>query len=118
MRLVLAASAALVLSCAVASADGDVMSSRFGNTLVAKTPNGQEVHMYYNADHTFTGKVIGMDYQLQGTWSADSSGNICLTYNPPPPGVTNPTCVPAEAHQIGDTWTSGGRTITLVQGIQ
>jgi len=117
MRLVLAACAALVLSCAAASAD-DVMSSRFGNTVVAKSSGGPEIHMYYNADHTFTGKVIGMDYQLKGTWMADNSGNICLTYNPPPPGVTNPTCLPAEAHQVGDTWTAGDRTVTLVQGIQ
>jgi hypothetical protein len=117
MRLVFAASAALVLSCSAAFADGDVMTSRFGNTVVAKSSGGPEIHMYYNADHTFTGKVIGMDFALKGTWSADG-GNICLTYNPPPPGVTNPTCVPAEAHQVGDTWTSGGRTVTLVQGIQ
>jgi len=34
------------------------------------------------------------------------------------PGAPNPTCVPATAHKVGDTWTAGGRTITLVQGIQ
>jgi hypothetical protein len=32
--------------------------------------------------------------------------------------MTNPVCLPAVAHQVGDTWTAGDRTATLVQGIQ
>jgi len=117
MRLVLAISAALLLSAVTALADDDIMATRYGNTVVSKSANGPEVHMYYNADHTFTGKVIGVDFALKGTWKADG-GNICLTYDPPPPGMTNPVCLPAMAHQVGDTWTTGDRTATLVQGIQ
>ena len=117
MRLVLAASAALLLSAVAALADDDVMATRYGNTVVSKSASGLEVHMYYKADHSFTGKVIGVDFALKGTWKADG-GNICLTYDPPPPGMTNPVCTLLEAHAVGDTWTSGDRTVTLVQGIQ
>jgi hypothetical protein len=117
MRLVFAASAALLLSSVVALADDDIMASRYGNTVVAKSPTSPEAHLYYNADHTFTGKVIGMDFKLNGTW--ELKGNqICNTYDPPVPGMANPVCTLLEAHQVGDTWTSGDRTVTLVQGIQ
>jgi hypothetical protein len=117
MRLFLVASVALVVSSAVAFADDDIMATRYGNTVIVNSVNRPEAHLYYNADHTFTGKVIGMDFQLRGTWRTDGA-DICMNYDPPPPGVTNPSCVPAEAHQIGDTWKSQGHTVTLVQGIQ
>jgi len=117
MRLVLAASAALLLSAVAAPADDDVMATRYGNTVVVTYINTPEVHLYYNADHTFTGKVIGMDVQIRGTWRINDT-DICMNYDPPPPRMTNPSCAPLEAHQVGDTWKYQGRTITLVQGIQ
>jgi hypothetical protein len=117
MRSVLLATAIFALAATAAFADDDLMASRYGNTVIAKSPNGPEAHLYYNADHTFTGKVIGMDFKLKGTWKIDGT-NFCATYDPPLPGMANPACAPLEAHQIGDTWTSGDRTVTLVQGIQ
>ena len=93
------------------------MAARYGNTTVTHTDSGHEVHMYYNADHTFTGKVVDADFNLNGTWAVNA-GTVCLTYNPPPPTVTNPVCQPVVAHKIGETWTVGKNTVTLVQGIQ
>lgn len=116
MRLILAASAALVLLSSAAGAD-DLLATRYGNTVVVKLASGAEIHMYYAADGSFTGKVMGMNYPLKGTWKTDGA-NVCLTYDPPPPGMTNPSCVPVTAHQIGDSWTANGSTATLVQGIQ
>jgi hypothetical protein len=55
---------------------------------------------------------------LKGTWALDDKGQLCRTYETPPPGVTNPLCTPWTAHKVGDTWTLGDRSITLVQGIQ
>lgn len=115
MRWVLAIPVALALSATAAMAQGTV-STRFGNTVVSKG-DGPEVHTYYNADGTFTGKVIGMKLTLKGTWKVDGD-KLCLTYDPPPPTVKNPVCVPNEEHAIGDTWMAGKRTVTLVQGIQ
>lgn len=113
MRWILAI--ALTLSAAAAMAQ-ETMSPYFGNTVISKG-NGPEVHTYYNADGTVTGKIIGMKLTLKGTWKVDGD-QLCLTYTPPPPTVRNPICVPNEEHKIGDTWMSGKRTVTLVQGIQ
>lgn len=44
--------------------------------------------------------------------------NVCMTYTPAPFGVKNPRCTALEAHQVGDTWVSGTREVTLVAGIQ
>jgi hypothetical protein len=116
MRSIIIAGVALVATTAVSFADDDIMATRYGNTVIAKSASN-EAHLYYNADHTFTGKVVGMTIVLKGTW--ELKGNqICSTYDPPLPGMTNPTCTQLDAHKVGDTWTSGDRTVTLVQGIQ
>jgi opacity protein-like surface antigen len=117
MRKFLIVAAVAALSMSAAFADDDVMATRYGNTTVVKMTNGTEVHFYYNADHTFTGNVIGMNYKMKGTWAVDGD-KICSTYDVPPPGVTNPQCNALEAHKVGDTWQSNGRTITLVEGVQ
>jgi hypothetical protein len=117
MRLFIATGVALVATCVLAFADDDLMASRYGNTVIAKSTSGPEVHLYYGADHTVTGKVIGMDVKINGTWAMDGN-NVCVTYDPPLPTVKNPSCVPLVAHQVGDSWSYGGRTITLVAGIQ
>jgi len=122
MRLFIAASAALVLASSIARADSDPVASRYGNTMIAKTAGGMVAHMYYNADHSFTGRVEtgqkGMqDVKLKGTWKVEY-GKFCVSYDPPQPGTINPTCYPLDTHKIGDTWTSGDSTVTLVQGIQ
>jgi hypothetical protein len=109
--------AGLIAGPSLALAQDDVMASRFGNTIVTHTESGHEVHMYYKPDHTFTGKVVDVDFGLKGTWAV-SAGTVCLTYNPPPPTVTNPVCQPVVSHGVGDTWTVGKNTVTLVKGIQ
>ncbi|HTQ13629.1 MAG TPA: hypothetical protein VMH86_07120 [Rhizomicrobium sp.] len=123
MRNLFLAGLALALCAGPAWADDDVMASRYGNTIVVHLPNGGPVvHMYYNADHTFSGRVKtgqqGMpDYILHGTWKIEGN-KICNTYDPLPPGQKNPSCNTIDAHNVGDTWTAEGRTITIVPGIQ
>lgn len=115
MRRFLIATAVLTLPATLAFAD-DIMASRYGNTTIATDANGVQTKIYYNADGTFTGKQGTASFN--GTWKLDASGTICLTFSAPVPGATNPTCAPASAHKIGDTWSAPGRTMTLVQGIQ
>jgi hypothetical protein len=122
MRLFIAASTALILSSAVAFAGSDPMAARYGNTVVAKTKDGVVAHMYYNPDHSFTGRVIsttkGMqDFKLKGTWRV-LGDKVCVTYDPPPPGLAAQSCYPQDNYQVGSTWISGDTTVTLVQGIQ
>ncbi|MGH6871802.1 MAG: hypothetical protein ACREHE_09865 [Rhizomicrobium sp.] len=123
MRFAFVAALAFAASAGLARADGDPMASRYGNTIIVHLPNnGPVVHMYYSADHTFSGKVKtgqqGMaDFVLRGTWKMEGD-QICNTYNPLPPGQKNPSCNAVEDHKVGDTWTSEGRTVSLVQGIQ
>jgi len=117
MRLIIASGIALLAATSLAFADDDIMASRYGNTVIAKGPGVPEVHLYYNADHTFSGKVVGMTIQLKGTWELKAD-QVCSTYDPPPPGVTNPICSHLDPHKVGDSWTAGERNVTLVQGIQ
>lgn len=115
MRKFLIAAAALALSTTLAFAD-DIMASRYGNTTMATDPSGVVTKFYYAADGTFTGKQGTQSFN--GTWKLDASNNLCLTFAQTLPGVANPTCLPASAHKVGDTWGGAGRTVTLVQGIQ
>jgi hypothetical protein len=114
MRKIFLAAAALAFSASFALAD-DIMATRYGNTTITTDASGVQSKIYYNADGTFTGKQAGMDFK--GTWKIDGS-TICLGTDPALPGQPNPICVPVSAHKVGDSWTTGGRTVTLVQGIQ
>jgi hypothetical protein len=109
--------AAFAAAPSLALAQDDMMASRFGNTTVAHTDSGHEVHMYYKADHTFTGKVVDVGFDLKGTWAVNGS-DLCLTYDPAPPTVRNPQCQTIAPHKLGETWTADGRTVSIVQGIQ
>lgn len=93
----------------------DVLATRFGNTTISKDAAGNETHLYYKADGTFTGKQNGQSFK--GTWKLDG-GKVCLTADPPIPNTPNPVCAPVSAHKVGDTWTAGPYTISLVAGIQ
>ncbi|MGN6149870.1 MAG: hypothetical protein ACTHPD_15130 [Rhizomicrobium sp.] len=104
------------LSATAAFAADDVMAGFYGNTVISKGGMA-EAHSYYNADHTFTMKAPSFNMEWKGTWKTEG-GQLCRTYDKPPPGVSNPFCTPVEAHKVGDTWTVSGRTVTLVQGIQ
>lgn len=114
MRIALLAAAALAASVSLAQA-GDVMASRFGNTTITKDANGNESHIYYKADHTFTGKQG--DVAFKGTWKIDGS-TICLTSETPIPNTPNPACAPVSAHAVGETWTAGPYTVSIVKGIR
>ena len=103
-------------SCAFAA--DDVMASRFGNTTITKDAAGNEVRLYYAADHTFTVKTNGRS--TTGNWELKGAA-ICLTYANtamPSSGTPNPTCVPVSAHKVGDTWTAGPYSVSLVAGVQ
>jgi hypothetical protein len=115
MRSFFFAAAAILLTSTIAYAD-DVMASRYGNTTITTDASGVQTRIYYNADGTFTGKQG--DQNFTGTWKLDGSGQICMTYVPAYPGTTNPICYAAIAHQVGDSWSAAGRSMTLVKGIQ
>jgi hypothetical protein len=122
MRTIVLA-AALILSPAAAMAAGDVMSGYYGNTVITRTNQG-ESHIHYRADHKFDGSahntVGSMD--LTGSWTIDDEGQLCRTYDTPPPGITNPSCSPIAAHSPGETWSDSvdgqTRALTLAPGIQ
>jgi opacity protein-like surface antigen len=114
MRRFLIASALAALSISAAYAD-DVMASRYGNTTITKDASGNETHIYYAAGGTFTGTQGGTSFK--GTWKVSGS-TICLTAATPIPNTPNPACVPVSAHNVGDSWTAGPYTVSLVKGIQ
>jgi hypothetical protein len=122
MRLILAASAALLLS-SPAFAGEDIMQNYFGNTVISKT-TAFESHTNYNADHTFTANYSSPMGSLaaKGTWSVDASNQLCRTFETPPPGATNPLCLAWSSHKVGDTWqvstAMGSADISLVAGIK
>jgi hypothetical protein len=118
MRLFLLGAAALFVASTAALADDDLMANTYGNTLVAVSAGGMESHTYYNADHTFSGKVPAMGFEYKGTWAIDDKGELCRTFDPPVPGRTNPDCDTFQSHAVGDKWTAtDGGSITLVQGV-
>jgi opacity protein-like surface antigen len=114
MRKILIGVACATLWIGAAYAE-DVMASRYGNTTVATDADGTQTKLYYKADGTFTGKR-GM-IPLKGTWKVESD-KLCITSDMTMPGTPNPLCAPVAAHKLGDTWSAGGRTVMLVQGIQ
>jgi opacity protein-like surface antigen len=114
MRTMLLAAAFAALSVSAAYAD-DVMASRFGNTTITRDASGNESHIYYAADGTFTGKQGGTSFN--GTWKING-GTICLTAATAIPNTPNPACVPVSAHKVGETWSAGPYSVSLVQGIQ
>jgi hypothetical protein len=118
MRAFVLGAAALLATTSLAFAD-DIMAGYYGNTVIAKSAMS-EIHMHYKADHTFDGTGSSMmgSMALKGTWTLDAKGQLCRTYETPPPGVINPLCTPWSAHKVGETWTMNDRTITLVAGIQ
>jgi hypothetical protein len=123
MRRTLIAASALLLCAAPAFAGDDVMAGSYGNTVVS-TGGPVESHSHYRADHTFdmTATAMGQTFTSKGTWAIDGTGQLCRTFETPPPGVPNPLCLPVASHKVGDTWsvTVGGqmRSATLKAGIE
>lgn len=115
MRKMMLAVALVAFSVSVAHAE-DVMASRYGNTTLATDAKGVQTKVYYQADGTLTAKQGDMNYS--GTWKV-ANGQVCLTFkNAAPNGMINPFCAMVVPHNVGDTWKSGDRTITLLKGIQ
>ena len=114
MRIILLATA-LAFASTAAVAD-DIMASRYGNTTITKDATGNETHLYYKADGTFTGKQGATSFK--GTWALKDGNTICLTSDPAIPNTPNPVCTPVAAHKVGDTWSTGPYTASLVAGIQ
>ena len=120
MRSLLIGAAAILGATAFAYAGDDVMANYYGNTVIGKSAMG-ESHVQYSADHTFAGTASSPmgSMALKGTWAVNDKGELCRTYDNPPPGMTNPLCTAWAAHKVGDSWTvAPGRTATLVQGKQ
>ena len=114
MRAVLLGAALAVAAIVPALAGDEVLASRFGNTTITKA-NGVENHVYYAADHTFNAKQGATS--TKGTWKIDGS-TICLTFATPVAGTPNPACAPVSDHKVGDSWSAGPYTVSLVAGIQ
>lgn len=116
MRAILLGAALAVITVTTAFADdASIMAARFGNTTISKDAAGTENHINYNADGTFGGRQGTTP--IKGTWKI-SNGTICLTANPPIPNTPNPICVPISEHKVGDSWSAGPYTVSLVAGIQ
>ncbi len=123
MRRILIAASALALYAGAAFAADDIMAGTYGNTVIS-TGGGIESRTHYRADHTFDAAFSAGAQSLatKGTWSIDGTGQLCRVYDTPPPGITNPVCIPGAAHKVGDTWTvtvnGVARDVKLVAGIQ
>lgn len=115
MRMTAGFVLAFALSATAAMAADDIMAPRFGNTIVVTNANGGKSTICYNADYTF--KASNGLISINGTWKLDN-GKLCRTYNFTIPGRANPECDPVTPHKVGDTWTSGENTFSLVKGIQ
>jgi hypothetical protein len=123
MRLILAATAALLVSTAAYAAD-DIMAATYGNTVVGKSAMF-ESHTHYNADHSFSAAYSSAmgSMEAKGTWAVNDKGELCRTFANPPPGSPNPLCVAWTSHKVGDTWTmstanGGSVAVSLVAGVQ
>jgi hypothetical protein len=122
MRRVLMAACFIALGASPPIA-ADVMAGYYGNTIVV-TGASLSVHVHYRADHTFdvVGARSGTGFSTKGTWKIGDKGQMCRTYDTPPPGQPNPFCIPAESHKVGDTWSvrvaGGVNKNTLAPGVQ
>jgi len=123
MRQLLFAVTFAALSAAPALAADDLMAGYYGNTVIS-TGGVLESHTHYRPDHTFdvTATAMGQPFNGKGSWAIDDKGQLCRTYETPPPGMPNPLCIPAETHKVGDSWTASvngqTRNMSLKAGIQ
>lgn len=95
VRTSIVVASVLVLSSAPALAGDDIMAGYYGNTVVS-VGGVLESHTHYRADHTFdvSATAMGQSFNDKGTWIVDDKGQLCRTYESPPPGFPNPLCIP------------------------
>jgi hypothetical protein len=123
MRRLLLTATVSALCAAPAFAADDMMAGYYGNTVIA-TGGVLESHTHYRPDHTFdvTATAMGQTFNAKGTWEINDKGQLCRTYETPPPGMPNPLCIPAETHKVGDSWTAAvngqTRNMAMKAGIQ
>jgi len=123
LRQCAAALAFSVLAPALALAQDDPMAGYYGNTVISTGSLG-ESHTHYKPDHTFdvTLSALGQTFTGKGTWKIDEKGQLCRTYDRPPPGLTNPVCTEVHPHKPGDKWTvtlnGQSRDVTMKAGEQ
>jgi hypothetical protein len=111
------ATAVAVASPTVPTPKNDILANFYGNTLIT-VDNGIKTYFYYNADHTFTGKVPQFYFVLKGTWSVNDKGEVCRIFDPLPPMLTNPDCGPMLVSKVGEVGRDGtGHAEKLVAGI-
>jgi hypothetical protein len=115
---ILAFGAIFIVAPTISSADQDILSDFYGNTLISKD-GGYESHYYYKPDHTFTAALPAYYLVLKGTWSQSSDGQVCRVFSTPLPGVKNPDCNVMLVHKVGDVDAeSNGDSERLVEGLQ
>lgn len=123
MRRIVILASAFVLAATPALAADDIMAGFYGNTVIS-TGGALESHTHYRADHTFdvTATAMGQSFNDKGTWKIDDKGQLCRTYDAPPPGMPNPLCIAASSHKVGESWTvtvnGSTRLMTLKAGIE
>ena len=119
MRISIAVVSLLALaSAAFAASEDELMTSRYGNTLVIKDALGTS-RVYYNKDHTFLAASWLGD--VKGEWKLEN-GKMCL-YAKEYPLLYKlkyhiPECDDISVKKLGDKWDENGRHYELVQGIQ
>ena len=104
----LAAATALMFAT---TAQADILSAVYGNTMRVETSDGQIVNYFFNEDQTFsTAGAI----EMSGTWTLEGS-TFCTTVD----GET--ACNEIEERAIGDSWeeddnAGGTRKVSLIEG--
>lgn len=106
-RTIAMSAAALLLAGAAWAGN---IEARFGNTVVAKAPDGTVTKFHYDKAGTFTatseqpGKPA---VSTKGKWRVDGA-NVCLTADATfgPFEAGKERCVPLMGDKVGDTWKS------------
>lgn len=91
-------------------------SSRVGNTVVAKDPDGTVTRLYWRPDHTFSATRPG--WKTEGTWKVEGT-SLVLHYNVPRPNMgSDEEMKNATPRRVGEVWGMADRQVTLAAGEQ
>jgi len=115
---IIAVSLVALTAAAMAASEDEIMSTRYGNTLVIHDTFGTS-RVYYKNDHTYTAASWLGD--VSGHWKMEN-GKMCLYADKHPVlyslKYSNPECDAIEVRKVGEKWKIGSREYELVQGIQ
>lgn len=108
---ILFAAAAVVLLAGAAWAGN--MEARFGNTVVAKAPDGTVTKFHYEKAGTFTATIEQPGQPkvtAKGKWRQDGD-KLCITSDTAfgPFEANKESCVPLMGDKVGDSWKSKSR---------